>query len=445
MNRKIVFSLLKRGEKRMLDKRIPIPVAEAVARVMKYAYQGEMEKVSLIESYGRTLGEDVIADHDVPHFDRSPYDGFAIRAEDTKEASSSNPIQFEVIGEIGAGFVFTEEVKEFQAVRIMTGAAIPEGCNAVVMLELTEGFEENEKIYMVLKRSFSSGDNISFKGEDVNQNSILVKKGTVINPGVAALLATFGYSSVHVIKQPVIGIVTTGSELLEVHEQLKLGKIRNSNSYMIAAQIERAGGVVQYYGQFADDLETCYNTVKKAMKEVDILITTGGVSVGDYDYLPAIHKRLQANVLFNKIAMRPGSVTTVAEVEGKLLFGLSGNPSACYVGCELFVRPVIRTYLYKKNPHVFRAEAILQKDFPKANPFTRFVRGKVEIVDGTLQAIPVGLDKSSAISSLAEADAFIVLPGGTRGFEAGITVSVLLLESNAGSEWPWEEPLRSYK
>ena len=174
--------------KKNVRKRIPIPVAEAVARVMEYAYQGEIEKVSLIESYGRTLGEDFIADQDVPHFDRSPYDGFAIRAEDTKEASSSNPIQFEVIGEIGAGFVFTEEVKAFQAVRIMTGAAIPEGCNAVVMLELTEGFEENEKIYMVLKRSFSSGDNISLKGEDVNQNSILVKKGTVINPGVARFL-----------------------------------------------------------------------------------------------------------------------------------------------------------------------------------------------------------------------------------------------------------------
>ncbi|MGE7889167.1 gephyrin-like molybdotransferase Glp [Bacillus cereus] len=429
----------------MLEKRISIPVAEAVASVMEYAYQGEVEKVSLIESYGRILGEDVIADHDVPHFDRSPYDGFAIRAEDTKEASSSNPIQFEVIGEIGAGFVFSEEVKAFQAVRIMTGAAIPAGCNAVVMLELTEGFEENEKTYMVLKRSFSSGDNISFKGEDVKQNSILVKKGTVINPGVAAFLATFGYSSVHVVKQPVIGIVTTGSELLEVHEQLRTGKIRNSNSYMIAAQIERAGGAVRYYGQFVDDFETCYNTVKKAMKEVDILITTGGVSVGDYDYLPAIYERLQANVLFNKIAMRPGSVTTVAELEGKLLFGLSGNPSACYVGCELYVRPVIGTYLHRKDPHVYRAEAILQKDFPKANPFTRFVRGRVEIVDGQLQVTPVGLDKSSAISSLAEANAFIVLPGGTRGFEAGITVSVLLLELNVGSEWPWKEPLRSYK
>ncbi|MCU5377316.1 molybdopterin molybdotransferase MoeA [Bacillus cereus] len=429
----------------MLEKRIPIPVAEAVARVMEYAYQGEIEKVSLIESYGRTLGEDVTADYDVPHFDRSPYDGFAIRAEDTKEASSSNHILFEVIGEIGAGFVFTEEVKAFQAVRIMTGAAIPKGCNAVVMLELTEGFEEKEKTYMKLKRSFAAGDNISFKGEDVKQNTILVKKGTVINPGVVALLSTFGYSTVHVVKQPVIGIVTTGSELLEVHEQLKPGKIRNSNSYMIAAQVERVGGVVQYYGQFADDFETCYNTVKKAIKEVDILITTGGVSVGDYDYLPAIYERLQANVLFNKIAMRPGSVTTVAELEGKLLFGLSGNPSACYVGCELYVRPVIGTYLHRKNPHVYRAEAILQKDFPKANPFTRFVRGRVEIVDGQLQVTPVGLDKSSAISSLADANACIVLPGGTRGFEAGITVSVLLLESNAGSEWPWKGQFRSYK
>lgn len=141
-------------------------------------------------------------------------------------------------------------------------------------------------------------------------------------------------------------------------------------------------------------------------------------------------------MLFNKIAMRPGSVTTVAELEGKLLFGLSGNPSACYVGCELYVRPVIGTYLHRKDSHVYRTEAILQKDFLKANPFTRFVRGKVEIVDGTLQATPVGLDKSSAISSLAGANACIVLPGGTRGFKAGITVSVLLLESSAGSEWP---------
>ena len=429
----------------MLEKRVPIPVAEAVARVMEYAEQGETEKVSITESYGRILGEDVVADHDVPHFDRSPYDGFAIRAEGTKKASQNHPIEFEVIGEIGAGSVFTDEVKNFEAVRIMTGAAIPEDCDAVVMLELTEGFERNGKTYMKLKRSFQAGDNVSFKGEDVKQHQILVKKGTKINPGVAALLATFGYSSVNVIKQPVVGIVTTGSELLEVHEPLQAGKIRNSNSYMIAAQIARAGGKVKYYGQLADDLEACYEAVKAAMDEVDILITTGGVSVGDYDYLPAIYEKLHANVLFNKIAMRPGSVTTVAEVKGKLLFGLSGNPSACYVGFELLVHPVIQAFLHTKEPHAYRTDAILQKDFPKANPFTRFVRGKAEFMNGVLQVTPVGLDKSSAISSLADSNALIVLPGGTRGFEAGMPVSVLLLESSQGSEWPWAEPLQSYK
>ncbi|MCI0763789.1 gephyrin-like molybdotransferase Glp [Bacillus sp. TL12] len=429
----------------MLEKRVPIPVAEAVEKVMKYARQGEIETVSITESYGRILGEDVVADHDVPHFDRSPYDGFAIRAEDTKDASQDHPIEFEVVGEIGAGSVFIDEVKAFEAVRIMTGAAIPKGCDAVVMLELTEGFEHNGKTYMKLKRSFKTGDNVSFKGEDVKQNQILVKKGTKVNPGVAALLATFGYSSVKVMKQPVVGIVTTGSELLEVHEPLQPGKIRNSNSYMIAAQIARAGGIVKYYGQLADDLENCYEAVKAAMNEVDILITTGGVSVGDYDYLPAIYEKLHANVLFNKIAMRPGSVTTVAEVNGKLLFGLSGNPSACYVGFELLVHPVVQTFLHVKEPHAYRADAILKKDFLKANPFTRFVRGKVEFVNGQLQVMPVGLDKSSAISSLADSNAFIVLPGGTRGFEAGMTVSVLLLELNEGSEWPWAEPLQSYK
>lgn len=429
----------------MVEKRVAIPVAEAVAKVMKYAWQGEIETVSIMDSYGRILGEDVVADHDVPHFDRSPYDGFAIRAEDTKEAASNHPIAFEVIREIGAGSVFRDEVKAFQAVRIMTGAAIPEDCNAVVMLELTEGFKQDGKTYMKLKRPFTAGDNVSFQGEDVKKNHVLVQKGTVINPGVAALLATFGYHEVAVVKRPVVGIVTTGSELLEVHESLEPGKIRNSNSYMIAAQIERAGGTVRYYGQLADDLETCYKAVKTAMEEVDILITTGGVSVGDYDYLPAIYEKLHATVLFNKIAMRPGSVTTVAEVNGKLLFGLSGNPSACYVGFELLVHPIIQTFLHRTEPHVYRADAILQKDFPKANPFTRFVRGKVEIVNGCLQVMPVGLDKSSAISSLADANAFIVLPGGTRGFEAGMPVSVLLLEENRGSEWPWDEPFQSYK
>jgi molybdopterin molybdotransferase len=177
--------------------------------------------------------------------------------------------------------------------------------------------------------------------------------------------------------------------------------------------------------------------VKKALSEVDMLITTGGVSVGDYDYLPAIYEKLGASVLFNKVAMRPGSVTTVAQLNGKLLFGLSGNPSACYVGFELFVKPSIRTYMFSEKPHVKREKAILGEDFLKPNPFTRFVRGKLQYNEGQLIAYPSGFDKSSSVSSLAESNIFIVLQGGTRGYKKGMFVDVLLLEDNEGSEWPW--------
>ncbi|WJE55217.1 molybdopterin molybdotransferase MoeA [Bacillus cereus] len=420
-----------------MERRVPITVEEAVRKVMELANCGLKELVPLELAYGRTLADDLIADHDVPSFDRSPYDGFAIRADDTTWVSQENSILFEVIGEIGAGSVFPQEVGAFQAVRIMTGAQIPKGCNAVVMLELTRQYEDVGKNYMEVKRSFKKGDNISFQGEDARKGTILAKRGSYINPGISALLATFGYSEVPVAKKPVIGLLATGSELLDVDEPLQPGKIRNSNTYMILSQIRRAGGRVKYFGKFSDDFDTCHAAVKEALSQVDMLITTGGVSVGDYDYLPAIYEKLGVSVLFNKVAMRPGSVTTVAQLNGKLLFGLSGNPSACYVGFELFVRPSIRTYMFSEKPHLKREKALLGEDFLKPNPFTRFVRAKLQYNEGQLVAYPSGFDKSSSVSSLAESNAFIILPGGTRGYKKGMFVDVLLLEDNEGSEWPW--------
>lgn len=429
----------------MLEKRKPIPVGEAVERVMEFAYQEKKEIVPLLQAHGRFLAEDIAADADVPAFDRSPYDGFAIRSIDSLDASSENPVTFKVVGEIGAGFVFEETVGDLEAVRIMTGAPIPKGCDAVVMLELTHTFEENNEMYMSIKRTFEAGTNISYKGEDVQKGAILLEKGQYINPGAVALLATFGYDQVPVFRKPIVGVIATGSELLEPGESLQPGKIRNSNAYMIMAQIERAGASVQYFGKFSDDLDVCIDVVQNALQEVDMLITTGGVSVGDYDYLPAIYEAIDANVLFNKVAMRPGSVTTVAESKGKLLFGLSGNPSACYVGFELFVRPIIRTAFSNKQPHLRRESAVLGADFTKANPFTRFVRGIALYDNGQLIALPSGFDKSSAVSSLVEANAFIVLPGGSRGYEKGMQIDVLLLEDMQGSEWPWNNFRKSYK
>ncbi|MEI4613443.1 gephyrin-like molybdotransferase Glp [Bacillus cereus] len=423
-----------------MERRVPITVEEAVRKVMGFADKGLKELLPIELAYGRILAEDLVADHDVPSFNRSPYDGFAIRAEDTNLASYETPIVFEVVGEIGAGSLFHEKVGPFQAVRIMTGAQIPNGCDAVVMLELTRQYEKNGNNgnnYMEVKRSFKTGDNISFQGEDARKGTVLAKKGLYINPGISALLATFGYSEVPVARKPVIGLLATGSELLDVNDSLQPGKIRNSNTYMILSQIRRAGGRVKYFGKFSDDFNTCFTAVKEALGQVDMLITTGGVSVGDYDYLPAIYEKLGASVLFNKVAMRPGSVTTVAQLNGKLLFGLSGNPSACYVGFELFVRPCIRTYMFSEKVHLKREKALLGEDFLKPNPFTRFVRAKLQYDEGKLIAYPSGFDKSSSVSSLAESNAFIVLPGGTRGYKKDMFVDVLLLEDNEGSEWPW--------
>ncbi|UOO42809.1 molybdopterin molybdotransferase MoeA [Priestia megaterium] len=417
----------------MLESRTPISIPEAIEKVMTYKRKGSIERVSITESYGRYLGEDIIADQNVPHFNKSLYDGFAVRAQDCVEVSSEHPVEFEVVGEIGAGSVFEEELKPFQAVRIMTGAQVPHSCDAVVMLEVTKSYEKEGKTYMALSRRASKWEHIALKGEETKKGDVLVSKGTRINPGVTAFLATFGYADVAVVKQPVVGVLTTGSELLDVNEPLEPGKIRNSNSYMALAQIVRSGGIPKYLGKLEDDFDRCYEAVEKALEEVDILLTTGGVSVGDYDYLPAIYEKLGANVLFNKIAMRPGSVTTVAERNGQLLFGLSGNPSACYVGFELFVRPIVRSFLHSPAPHLHKTKAVLNGRFKEPNAFTRMVRGEITDEGGRLLVTPVGMDKSGAISSLAAANGLIVLPGGEHGYDRGIEVDVLHLEKEGTS------------
>ncbi len=412
----------------MVEIRKPIQVAEAVERVMAQVSYTGTEKIPLEHTYGRILAEPIIAKHDVPPFDRSAYDGFAVRAEDTAGASGDDRIPFTVIGEIGAGQVADRRIGSNEAYRIMTGALVPENADAIVMLEQTV---ESEKGF-TLRKPFSAGENISFRGEDALEGEVLIPKGAFIHPGTVALLATFGYAEVEVAKRPVVGILSTGTELLRVDEELVPGKIRNSNGPMVVAQLARMGIQSKSYGMEADDLEACMKTVEKALVETDILLTTGGVSVGDYDHLPAIYERLGAEVLFNKVAMRPGSVTTVAVLEDKLLFGLSGNPSACFTGFELFTRPAILRMMGAEKPYMPRMKAILGEDFTKPNPFTRFVRASWEMTDAGPVTVPAGFNKSSAVSSIARGNCIIVLPSGTRGFTKGMEVDVLLLGAEQG-------------
>ncbi len=410
----------------MVEKRNPIPVSEAVERVLKHALPLGAEKVELEESYGRILAEPIVARNDVPPFNRSPYDGYAIYSADSEGASGDNRIAFTVIDHIGAGEVSARKLKTREAIRLMTGAQLPEGADAVVMFE--QAIESNDGI--TIRKPFERWENVSMKGEDVQKNEVVIDSGSFINPGTIALLATFGYTQVSVAKQPVIGILSTGTELLAVSDKLVPGKIRNSNGPMIVAQLKRMGLRCKMYGMSIDKLDESYEVVKNAAAETDCLITTGGVSVGDFDFLPAIYERLNAEVLFNKVAMRPGSVTTVAVADGRYLFGLSGNPSACFTGFELFVRPALLKMMGAGKLYLPQTQAKLGEDFSKANPFTRFIRATY---DGVTVS-PAGFNKSNAVSSIARGNALIVLPGGTRGFQSSDVVDVLLLGVEEGSD-----------
>lgn len=413
--------------------RKPIQVNEAVQLVMEHVKFADSEVVKLEDAYGRILKEPIIARHDVPPFDRSPYDGFAIRAEDSLGASGKSRVQFQVIDEIGAGHLAKRGLEEGEAVRIMTGAPIPENATAVVMLEQTV---ESDDGTFTLRKPFEDGENISLKGEDAEEGEVLIEQGAIIHPGTIALLATFGYAEVKVAKKPVVGILATGTELLEVSDELEPGKIRNSNGPMIAGQLARMGIAYKSYGMLGDNLEACMEVVEKALEETDVLITTGGVSVGDYDYLPAVYEQLGAKVLFNKVAMRPGSVTTVAALGKHLLFGLSGNPSACFTGFELFTRPALLKMMGAEKLYMPQMKAVLGDDFTKPNPFTRFIRAIWELTEEGPIVTPAGFNKSSAVSSIARGNCMIVLPSGTRGFTKGMEVDVLLLGVEEGvSTW----------
>lgn len=409
----------------MVDSRNPIQVAKAIKLVINQAVSLGSEYVPLEESYGRILAEPVIASTDVPPFNRSPYDGYAIRSADTVGASGESRIKFKVIDHIGAGEVSDKTLKSQEAIRIMTGAQLPGGADAVAMFEQTVESTDT----FTIRKPFEKMENISLQGEDVKKEESVIESGSFINPGTIALLATFGYSQICVANQPVVGILSTGTELLDVSDKLTPGKIRNSNGPMIAAQLIRMGIRCKMYGMSIDKLDESYNVVKKAAEETDCLITTGGVSVGDFDFLPAIYERLGAQVLFNKVAMRPGSVTTVAVANNRYLFGLSGNPSACFTGFELFVRPALLKMMQAKKIYLPHTTSVLGEDFTKANPFTRFIRASY---DGN-SVRPAGFNKSNAVSSIARGNALIVLPGGTRGFQKDDLVDVLLLGVEEGA------------
>ncbi|WP_078428201.1 gephyrin-like molybdotransferase Glp [Alkalihalobacterium alkalinitrilicum] len=412
----------------MIEERKPIDVDEAIHKIVQSAKQGEVETVPLSDAVGRYLAEDIVADHPVPHFDRSSFDGFAIKSEETVNASFENPVYFKVVDRIGAGDTPNRKVNESEAIRIMTGAQMPKGADSVVALEIAIEEIKDGETWIKVNRPIEKNTNVARRGEDIAADAVLAKRGRRISAGEMSILATFGYAQVKVYKQPVIGVFVTGTELLPVDSPLVSGKIRNSNSYMLLGQIKSLGAIPKYLGILPDEYELCYKSVLTALEEVDYLVTTGGASVGDFDFVQDILKELNAKVLFNKVAMRPGSVTTVATWKDKWIFGLSGNPAACYVGFELFARPVLKTALGATKVHLSRSSAIIEHDITMGNPFARFTRAKAEVRGHQVYVSSVGRDKSDIISALIEANVLLYIPARTKKINECEHVTILWLE-----------------
>jgi len=403
-----------------------IEVAVAQGMVASYIRTLETETVPLIESVGRRLATDIFATHTVPHFTKSGMDGYAVRAEDVQGASSSKPILLKVNQTIPCGVVPCLPVEHGQAAKIMTGAPLPSGADTVVMLELTEERRLGEETVVAILMEVAKGRNVSAIGEEIQDHDFLLETGRKIYAGEAALLATFGFHQVPVYRKPKVAIFTTGSELLDVDQPLELGKIRNSNQYMLYSLVKESGGEIYAIESIPDNVAQAKEMVNQTIGKADLIITSGGVSVGDYDIIAQLFDEWNGKRLFNKIKMRPGSVTTAGILDGKFVFGLSGNPGACFVGFELFVRPVIYGVQGKKNPFLSSFNAYLGGDYTKGNEHTRFVRGESFIRDGKVYVRQVGKDQSSVTLSIKDANCLIVIPPGD-GVMDGELVTALRL------------------
>lgn len=416
----------------MKDFRKPISVAEAIQEVVNHVVAAPTESVHLLESVGRVMGENLYASHPIPEFPRSGYDGFAVRSKDIELASVQNPIFLKVVGKIAAEQHYDLPLNRGEAVRIMTGSRVPEGADAVVMFEIVDpGEDENE---IVISKPHAAGANISLEGEDIQKGALLIEKGEMLNAGKTAVLAAFGHNQFQAGRKPKIGIFASGNELAEPGTKKQPSQIMNSNAYMIYHQLKKLGAEPVYLGILKDNLEAYVKAFQEALKDCDMIISTGGVSMGDYDFTLVAHEKLGAKLLFHKISMRPGSVTSASMLNGKMLFGLSGNPSACFVGVEVYVQAAIRKFMGCKEVYPYHTTAILSKDFPKMNPYTRFVRANYEYKAQQLFVRPSGKDKSNMIGSLLDANALMVLPGGTKGFQAGDIVQIIPLDCQEGSD-----------
>ena len=403
-----------------------LSVEEALERILANIKALDSTHVPLSASLGLVLAQDIVAQENIPPFNNSAMDGFALLSKDSRPDGVQHP-RLRVTGGVAAGYVADTAVEEGTAMRIMTGAPVPVGADAVIQVELTRS-DGPESTWVEILQEVTPGNNIRPLGEDIQQGQIVLTRGMEIGVWEIGILATLGWTTVPVIRRPRVAILGTGDEVVDVGEALQPGKIRNSNSYLLEAAVQQAGAEAQRLGIARDTVESLRAKFSEAMS-YDLILTSGGVSVGDFDLVKKIMQE-QGDIDFWRINMRPGKPVAFGYIGAAPLLGLPGNPVSTAVTFALFGRPLIRKMLGHTRLVKPQVDVIVEDGVSDRAMRRHYVRAHVTWQDGRFIARTTGNQGSHVMTSLLNANAFVIVPEGGIEIHPGDSAKAIMLD------WP---------
>jgi molybdenum cofactor synthesis domain-containing protein len=399
-----------------------IAVAEAIRIVAGQTEPLPTETVRLEDALARVLAQDVVADSDLPPFDRAQMDGYALLATDTAQV----PVSLRIVGEAAAGRGWHKQLRPGEAVRIMTGAPVPLGADSVQKVEVTR--EDQSAGTVTIEEAARAGQFIVTRASEIKAGETMLRAGEQINAAMMAALASFGYAEVRVGGRPRVAVLATGSELVPVHERPGRDQIRDSNSFSLGAYAEAAGARVERLPLAGDDAELLQHEIEAATERAEMLILSGGVSMGIYDFTKAALRRLGAEIFFERVSLRPGKPTVFARLGRTLIFGLPGNPVSVSVTFNLFARTALRAMQGCKEAALVEECAVLARKVKGASERTSYLPALLRTnEEGQLLAEPLKWGGSSDFVAFARATALIIVPAGATGLEAGTRVRFVRL------------------
>ncbi|MBT7515887.1 MAG: molybdopterin molybdotransferase MoeA [Candidatus Marinimicrobia bacterium] len=400
-----------------------IPFQEAKLIVKKHIFLLGSETVSLKNSGDRILAENIVATFPSPQFDNSAMDGFAVRASDTIGATKAIPVSLKMVSVSAAGTPSDVVIGPGECAQCMTGAQIPMGADTIIMVEDSSGFSDDYSVQIMIEAQ--PGKHIRRMGEEISEGEILIKKGTKMTPSEIGTCATFGYGKVTVSKKPRVAIFGTGNELIEPGNPLKLGQIYNFNLYVFAELVEKAGGELVMRNVIKDDKESLRKFLSEALESCDMVISSGGVSMGRYDYVREIFLELGVTEHFWKVAQKPGKPLFFGTGNSTLIFGLPGNPVSSYIGFMEWAWPVLETMMGKDESK--KVTGILERSFPREKIKKRFLFGNAWIENGKLICKPASKVGSHMLTSSLAANCILSSEPGESSLNAGEKICVKLL------------------